>query len=153
MQILVFRLAEAAAALPTTAIRQVLPYLQLTRFPAAPAGVAGLMNLQGTAVPVVDVTAMAGGPGARARQDTRILLVDYPLPTSPGSSRPLGLVVEGVAGVRRVTATAPRPAGVALPDYPWLGDVLETPEGLWLWLDLRQLLSPTLAALLFREAA
>ncbi len=153
MQILAFQLAEAAAALPTAVIRQVLPYLQLTRFPAAPAGVAGLMNLHGAAVPVVDVTAMSGGRGARARQDTRILLVDYPLSTPGGGSRPLGLVVEGVAGVRRVTATPPRPAGIPLPDYPWLGEVLETPEGLWLWLDLPRLLSPSLAALLFQEAA
>ncbi|WP_442969413.1 chemotaxis protein CheW, partial [Pseudomonas sp. PS02302] len=55
MQILIFQLADAAAALPTTAIRQVLPLLQLTRFPAAPAGVAGLMNLHGAAIPVVAV--------------------------------------------------------------------------------------------------
>ncbi len=151
MQILVFQLAEAVAALPTTAIRQVLPLLQLTRFPAAPAGVAGLMNLHGAAIPVVDVTAMSGGPAARARQDTRILLVDFTLPE--GGSRPLGLVVEGVAGVRRVTARMPRPAGVRLPDYPWLGEVLETPEGLWLWLEPDRLLSPALAALLFQEAA
>jgi len=153
MQILAFQLAEAAAALPTAVIRQVLPYLQLTRFPAAPAGVAGLMNLHGAAVPVVDVTAMSGGRSARLRQDTRILLVDYPLSTPDGDSQPLGLVVEGVVGIRRVTATPPRPAGIALPDYPWLGEILETPEGLWLWLDLQRLLSPTLAALLFQEAA
>lgn len=151
MQILVFQLADAAAALPTVAIRQVLPFLQLTRFPAAPPGVAGLMNLHGAAIPVVDLTAMSGGRGAQARQDTRILLVDHVLPG--GGSRPLGLLVEGVAGVRRVTATRPRPAGVRLPDYPWLGEVLETPEGLWLWLDPARLLSPALAALLFQEAA
>lgn len=151
MQILIFQLADAAAALPTTAIRQVLPLLQLTRFPAAPAGFAGLMNLHGAAIPVVDVTAMSGGPGARARQDTRILLVDFTLPD--GRSRPLGLVVEGVAGVRRISASVPRPAGVRLPDYPWLGEVLETPEGLWLWLEPDRLLSPSLAALLFQEAA
>jgi len=151
MQILAFQLAEAAAALPTAVIRQVLPLLALTRFPAAPPGVAGLMNLHGAAIPVLDVTAMSGGRAARARQDTRILLVDFPL--AAGDSRPLGLVVEGVAGVRRVTATPPRPAGIQLPDYPWLGEVLETPEGLWLWLDLRHLLSPPLAGLLFQEVA
>lgn len=151
MQILVFQLADTAAALPTAVIRQVLPFLQLSRFPAAPPGVAGLMNLHGEAIPVVDVAAMSGASGARARQDTRILLVDYPLPT--GGHRPLGLVVEGVAGVHRISATPPRPAGIRLPDYPWLGDVLETPEGLWLWLDLDRLLSPALAALLFQEAA
>jgi len=151
MQILVFQLADAAAALPTAAIRQVLPFLQLTRFPSAPPGIAGLMNLHGAAIPVVDVTAMSGGAGAQARQDTRILLVDHALPE--GDSRPLGLLVEGVAGVRRVSATTPRPAGVRLPDYPWLGEVLEAPEGLWLWLDPARLLSPTLTALLFQEAA
>lgn len=151
MQILVFQLADTAAALPTAVIRQVLPFLQLSRFPAAPPGVAGLMNLHGEAIPVVDVAAMSGASGARARQDTRILLVDYPLPA--GGHRPLGLVVEGVAGVRRISTTPPRPTGIRLPDYPWLGDVLETPEGLWLWLDLDRLLSPALAALLFQEAA
>lgn len=151
MQILVFHLAGQAAALPTAAIRQVLPFLELTRFPAAPPGVAGLMNLHGTAIPVVDVTAMSGGVGAQARQDTRILLLDHPLPG--GGSRALGLVVEGVAEVRRVSASTPRPAGVRLPGYPWLGAVLEAPEGLWLWLDPRELLSPALAAVLFQEAA
>lgn len=153
MQILIFHLAGEPAALPTVAIRQVLPFLELTRFPAAPPGVAGLMNLHGAAVPVVDLTAMSGGRGARAQQDTRILLVDYPLPGAVGGNRPLGLVVEGVVDVRRVTATAPRPAGIPLPDYPWLGEVLETPDGLWLWLEPRRLLSPALADLLFWEVA
>ncbi|KTT10503.1 hypothetical protein NS2R_19275, partial [Pseudomonas oryzihabitans] len=80
MQILIFHLADQPAALPTAAIRQVLPLLELTRFPAAPPGVAGLMNLHGVAIPVVDVTAMSGGRVARTLQDTRILLIDYPLP-------------------------------------------------------------------------
>jgi len=153
MQILIFHLAEEPAALPTAAIRQVLPFLELTHFPAAPPGVAGLMNLHGTAIPVIDVTALSGGRRARAHQDTRILLVEYPLPDARAGSRPLGLVVEGVVGVRRVTASAPRPAGIPLPDYPWLGEVLETPDGLWLWLEPHRLLPPTLAELLFQEAA
>ncbi|MDR6675974.1 chemotaxis protein CheW [Pseudomonas oryzihabitans] len=153
MQILIFHLADEPAALPTVVIRQVLPFLELTRFPAAPPGVAGLMNLHGVAIPVIDVTAMSGGRGARAQQDTRILLVDYPLPGTAGGSRPLGLVVEGVLGVRRVAASAPRPAGIPLPSYPWLGEVLETPEGLWLWLEPQRLLSPALADLLFRGVA
>lgn len=153
MQILIFHLADEPAALPTAAIRQVLPFLELTRFPAAPPGVAGLMNMHGQAIPVIDVTALSGGRGARAHQDTRILLVDYPLPAVAGGSRPLGLVVEGVVGVRRVTTQAPRPAGIPLPDYPWLGEVLETPAGLWLWLEPHRLLSPALADVLFQEAA
>ncbi|KTT12846.1 hypothetical protein NS2R_06225, partial [Pseudomonas oryzihabitans] len=66
---------------------------------------------------------------------------------------PLGLVVEGVVGIRKVSASAPRPAGIPLPSYPWLGEVLETPEGLWLWLEPQRLLSPALADLLFREVA
>lgn len=51
---LVVRVGELTCAVELRAVREVLPTLPATRVPGAAAGVAGLINVRGTLLPLVD---------------------------------------------------------------------------------------------------
>jgi len=157
MKVLVFHIGRERYALPLARIERVLPVARLTALPGAPPYVPGLLDLHGVAVPVIDLSKLAGSPPAAVRYDTRILLVDVP---AAGAVRRLGLKAERVAGVAAIADTLPA-AGVAL--APWLGGVAagaaarggDAADGALLQLVLpERLLAPEVAALLFegREA-
>ncbi|MBC7685124.1 MAG: chemotaxis protein CheW, partial [Bdellovibrionales bacterium] len=60
MKVLVFSIGPDRYALRLGAIVRVLPVLALKQVPLAPAFVAGLMDLQGEPVPVIDLSLLAG---------------------------------------------------------------------------------------------
>lgn len=148
MQVLIFHLGQARVALPSALITQVLPMLATTAIPGAPAFVAGLINYHGRAVPVLDLEALAGGAAARARLDTRILLVEYPSPE--GSRHALGLIAEGVTGTARITAENAEDSGLSLPQAPYLGRVVSSSAGILQLIELSDLLPQSVRDLLFQ---
>jgi purine-binding chemotaxis protein CheW len=94
-QFLVFRLGEEEFGLPVAAVREVVAMpATLTRLPRAPAFVAGLMNLRGRVVPVIDQRrrfAVPGEPTTRRRVIVAAL-----------DELEAGFVVDGVSEVLRV---------------------------------------------------
>ncbi len=74
-------------------IREILQPLPVTPVPRAPEFLAGIMNLRGDVIPVVDVRKRLGAPGASAR--SKVLVVNV-------AGRLLGLVVDAVAEVVRI---------------------------------------------------
>jgi purine-binding chemotaxis protein CheW len=85
------------------AVREIVPYRAPTRLPGAPAHIAGLINLRGRLVTVVDLAVQlgvrsAGSPGAASS----IVLVE-------SGARVVGLVVDEVRDVRPVSADAMEP--------------------------------------------
>lgn len=148
MHVLIFHLGQERVALPTARITQVLPMLATTAIPGAPAFVAGLINYHGRAVPVLDLSALAGGRVARERLDTRILLVDYPSPE--GTRHALGLIAEGVTGTARITAESAAASGLSLPQAPYLGQVVSSSAGILQLVELSDLLPQSVRDLLFQ---
>ena len=147
MKVLVFHIGRDRYALPLTALLRVLPVARLKALPGAPEYVPGLLDLHGEAVPVIDLSRLAGTPAAAVRYDTRILLLDVPL---AGRLRRLGLKAEHVAGVADI--------GAALQDgevraAPWLGPLSAGADGLLQLLEPARLLAPEVARRLFGEAA
>ena len=98
MKVLVFHIGPDRYGLPLACIRRVLPLMALKTVPGAPDAVAGLMNLHGSGIPVLDVSRQAGAAAAARQADTRIVLVDYTAPD--GTVHGLGLVAERVQGVQ-----------------------------------------------------
>jgi purine-binding chemotaxis protein CheW len=75
-------------------VREILPYRGATRLPGAPDSVAGLVNVRGTVVTVLDLAARLGGrPTARGRGS--VVLIER-------ESRVVGAIVDEVLDVRRV---------------------------------------------------
>lgn len=148
MKVLVFHIGADRYALPLAAVARVLPVAGLTQVPQAPACVAGLLDLHGVPVPVIDLSTLAGMPPAQIRFDTRIILVDYAV---AGRTETLGLQAESVAGVESVDAAALRASGID--GAPFLGRVSAGAGGLLQLVDIDRLLGPEVQRLLFRHEA
>jgi chemotaxis-related protein WspB len=147
MKVLVFHIGDDRYGLPLRLVQRVLPLLELKSLPQAPDAVAGLMNLHGESVPVIDLARLSGGAPARQHFDTRIVLVDYLDPD--GATHTLALLAERVMGVQDVSQAALQPAGVKA--APFLGEVAGDSEGIVQLIELEQLLPAGLRALLFQS--
>src|SRR5438034_11199194 len=69
VRLLVFRVGNLTCAAAAEVVREILPPLNTTRIPGAPSVVAGLGNVRGTLVAVVDGWKDLGQPGAGARPE------------------------------------------------------------------------------------
>src|SRR5437868_12568264 len=96
MKVLVFHIGTDRYALRLADIARVLPAAALKQLPQAPAWTAGLLDLHGIPVPVIDLARLAGVAPRPVSYDTRIVLLDYPV---GASTRPLGLLAEQVVGI------------------------------------------------------
>lgn len=151
MLFLLFRLGNDRYAIAARQVAEVLPMLETKRIPQAPAAVRGAFDFRGQPVPLIDLTQLALGRPAREQLSTRIVLVDYP--DGRGGMRLLGLLAEHVTETFRRNPEDFRDAGVEVPDAPWLGRVASDAGGLVQWVEVSQLLTPALRALLFPAEA
>ncbi len=151
MLFLLFRLGNDRYAIAARQVAEVLPMLETKRIPQAPAAVRGAFDFRGQPVPLIDLTQLALGRPAREQLSTRIVLVDDP--DGRGGMRLLGLLAEHVTETFRRNPEDFRDAGVEVPDAPWLGRVASDAGGLVQWVEVSQLLTPALRALLFPAEA
>ncbi len=102
LQFVVFALGDESYGLPISSVEEVvqLPEI-LTRVPRAPAFVAGVMNLRGKALPVVDQRRRFGR--GSSGEGGRVIVVTV------GDMR-AGFIVDAVSQVMRVPASAVAPA-------------------------------------------
>lgn len=147
MKALVFHVGRERYALPLAGVLRVLPVARLRALPGAPHFAPGLLDLHGEAIPVIDLSRLAGSPPDAVRHDTRILLVDV---DAAGRRRRLGLKAERVLGVADIAGPLAEAGVVAA---PWLGQVAAGAEGMLQLLDPDRLLAPDVAALLFGRGA
>ncbi len=70
-----FRVGDADYVLPASAVTQMESFSGATLVPGAPAHVAGLVQLRGQVIPVVDVRARFGLPPVERSLDARIIVV------------------------------------------------------------------------------
>lgn len=148
MKVLVFSIGSDRYGLRLRAIARVLPVVELKQVPLAPAFVAGLMDLHGEPVPVIDLSRLAGVIPEQVWFDSRIILVDYP--AGDGATRPLGLLAEHVIGIETLDDAAFADSGVDA--APFLGQVAGGEAGMLQLVELDQLLTPEVRALLFQPA-
>ena len=148
MKVMVFHIGADRYALPLWAVARVLPAAALKAIPLSPAWVAGLLDLHGAPVPVIDLSSLAGLPPRQLWYDSRIILVDYPL--GDGATGALGLLAEHVVGVDSIDGDALREPGVA--GAAFLGKVAASANGMLQLVSLDQLLAPDVRALLFQRA-
>jgi chemotaxis-related protein WspB len=149
MKVLVFHIGPDRYGLALTGVARVLPVVALKHIALAPPYVAGLMDLHGDPVPVIDLSRLAGLTPEQVWFDTRIILVDYPL--ADGTSASLGLLAEHVTGVQAIAADALREPGIA--GAAFLGQVAGSAAGMLQLVQLDQLLPADVRALLFPARA
>lgn len=108
-QYLTFMLGQEMFAMNILNIREILEYGNLTNVPLMPVFVRGVINLRGTVVPVVDLTARFSGKPSEETNRTCIVIIEI---TVDNLCHVIGVVVDAVSAVLEIDDTniAPPPA-------------------------------------------
>ena len=100
-----FKLGDELFATDVARVREVLDLSEITRVPTAPAYMRGVVNVRGSAVPVVDLRLKFGLPATADTVDTRIVVFELELDDE--------LAIVGgspTASTRSSSSSAPRSA-------------------------------------------
>ena len=100
-QYLTFEVADEEYAIDILRVREILVYSSLTSVPRAPEFIAGVMNLRGTVVPVVDLRKKLGLPATVITGTTCVVIVDI---RSDGQTSHVGLLADDVRQVMSLAA-------------------------------------------------
>ncbi|MFI5119143.1 MAG: chemotaxis protein CheW [Thermoanaerobaculia bacterium] len=95
-QYLCFRLAGEECAIGILKVREIIEYHTVTKVPAMPPWVRGVMNLRGSVVPVIDLTVKFGLPAGPVTNRTCIVIAEVALDGEPAV---MGIVVDAVSRV------------------------------------------------------
>lgn len=119
-QFVTLGLDQEVFAVPVGMVREILDMRRPFRIPEAPPHLAGLIDVRGHAVPVIDLRLKLGLPPQDASADSRILVLDVPVADRLLS---LGLIADRVFEVTALDANSIAPA----PDIgtPWHCDYIE----------------------------
>lgn len=77
-QFLAFTLGGETFAMDIRFIKEVIQYGSLTEIPLAPAFIRGVINLRGSVVPVIDLSARFGKPSTEVSRQTCIVILEVP---------------------------------------------------------------------------
>jgi chemotaxis-related protein WspB len=150
MLFLIFELGDDRYAIDARQVVEVLPRVRTKHVPHMPAGVAGLINYRGAAVPAIDLSDLALGRPAAQRLSTRLLVVEYP--TGPDSHKLAALIVERVTRTARHEEREFVPSELRNTRAPYLGPVLIDSDGMLQRIDVDVLLPASTRDLLFAAA-
>ena len=134
-------------AVPVTTVREILDLRPLFRVPDAPPYLAGLIDVRGAGVPVIDLRLKLGLPAVAPDESTRILVLEVPV---GGRTVGMGLIADRVIEVATFEPDSMGPApniGVR-----WRSDYIDGVArhggGFVIIFDLERLFSSTETALL-----
>jgi purine-binding chemotaxis protein CheW len=96
-----FRLGDELFAIDVSKVREVLDFTQITKVPTAPAYMRGVVNVRGSAIPVVDLRIKFGLPPAADTVNTRIVVLDLSL---DGEAAIVGGLADSVHDVVEIDA-------------------------------------------------
>jgi purine-binding chemotaxis protein CheW len=102
-----FRVADAAYVVPAADVAVMESFEGATRVPGTPAHVAGLVQIRGAVVPVVDLRVRFGLPPAAPTLDSRVVVVQ-------AGTRRVGLLVDSARDVVRIAEDAFQPPPAAI---------------------------------------
>lgn len=149
MLFILFQIGEDSFALDAQQIEEVLPLLELTHIPAAEAGIAGVFSYRGAPVPVIDLSALMLGRPSLGRLSTRLIVMNFQ--GQDDSVHWLGLIAEKATETLRCDPSDFTPSGVSSEGAPFLGPVVHHAGRLVQWVEIDKLLSPAVAASLFKS--
>ena len=136
-QIVVFGLANEHYGVDIDSVESIVNLLPITAVPDAPDFVAGVTNLRGEVLPVIDLRKRLGLPLTAETRDTRIVVAEV-----DGSK--VGMKVDEVSEVLRVAESAIEPPSpvVARVDSDSIVGIAKAETRLIILLNLSELLSP-----------
>jgi purine-binding chemotaxis protein CheW len=97
-----FRVGAGNYVLPASTVLEMETFTGATPIPGAPPHVAGLVQIRGKVIAVVDLRARFGMPAAELALDNRVVVIDH-------AGRRVGLLVDSAREVAQLAADAFRP--------------------------------------------
>jgi purine-binding chemotaxis protein CheW len=98
----VFRVDRAEYMLPAASVLELESFTGATPVPGAASYIAGLIQIRGRVIPVVDLRKRFGMPAIERQLDNRVIVVEF-------EGRRVGLLVDTAREVMKVPAEAFRP--------------------------------------------
>ena len=105
IQLVGFRVGQQSYALPIASVREIVRPPEITVVPQSPGHVAGIMNLRGQILPVVDLRKRFGQP-AEASTKNRVLVIS---PAAAGGKL-IGLLADAASEVLKIAPEAIEPS-------------------------------------------
>ncbi|EHK68031.1 chemotaxis protein CheW [Achromobacter arsenitoxydans] len=149
---LLFRIGADRYALDAADIAEVLGLRVFKQVPGAPHWVAGMMERRGAAVPVLDMSALAGAGAAACVTSTRLAMVRYRADALAGE-RLLGLILEQATETVHYDPAAFQPHALDNAEARYLGPVLSDALGMVQSVRVDDLLPLHVRSLLFPPAS
>ena len=134
-----FQLAGGDYGVELARVQEVLRSQPVTRLPHAPSAIAGLMNLRGRIVPVVDTRRLLGIDEPRSGDVAR----SGGLVVVRGAEGPVALLVDAIGDVRRAEDAPP---SLPAAESPLIARTLALPGQLLVVLDLDRALERAFAS-------
>jgi purine-binding chemotaxis protein CheW len=130
-----FSLSGQTYAVPIGDVKEVTLMPGISRLPRCPEHVAGVINLRGRIIPVLDLRPLLGAPDREIRKSFRILIAQ-------GGGLEAGFVVEAVQGIIEVERADVRlrSSGERADEDPYLAGQIETAERLTIIIDAEALI-------------
>jgi len=134
LDFLVFALEGQRCALPLHAVERIVPAAEITPLPKAPALVLGVLDVEGTILPVLSMRRRFGFAEREIRVTDQFLIAHTP-------RRPVVLVIDEAHGLRKVAAARITRAESVVPGFEHVRGVAALEDGLVLIHDLETFLS------------
>ncbi|MBI5110057.1 MAG: chemotaxis protein CheW [Rhodocyclales bacterium] len=106
-QYLTFQLGGEMYAVGILNVKEIIEYGQLTEIPMMPAFIRGVINLRGSVVPVIDLSARFGGGSTETSRRTCIVIIEL---VHEDEHHDIGIVVDAVSEVLEVSSADIEPA-------------------------------------------
>ncbi len=103
---LAFRQGDRWLVTPKDDVREVIPPPRVTRVPNAKPWLAGVANVRGSLLALVDLGLLSGGDGSASGRTARVLVLN-------SDQMPAGFLVDEVAGYRQFTVAEQAPAEIS----------------------------------------
>jgi chemotaxis-related protein WspB len=150
MLFLLFHIANDRYVLEARRVIEVLPLVNLKKFPHAPKGFAGILNYRGRPVPAIDLCELTMNRPATERLSTRIVLVKT---SEDGNNGLLGLIAEHATQMLRKDPGEFVDPGFKSAGAPYLGPIILDPAGAVQWIKTEHLLSERYRQLIASETS
>lgn len=138
VQVVIFTLGKEEYAIPIDVVREITRLGEVRAIPQAPAYVRGLINLRGTAIPLIDLHVRFGinGENDITAEDNTLMENSFALITEVHGNY-VGFAVDQVQEVRILENIVPPPPLVTA---PFIGGVVNLPDRIIIQLIPEQIL-------------
>ena len=123
IQLVVFNLEEQRFALHLNVVERVIPAVEITQIPRAPDIVPGVINVQGTVMPVVNIRKRFRFPEREMELSDQLIIVNT-------ATRKVALIVDSASGVDERSKREVVSAEKIVPGMEYVEGVLKMKDGL-----------------------